>query len=279
MTEDVTERPSTACLTCHTPQPGQEWRRADDRYRTCSACLDRMRATLRDVIARYHRLNPDRAQDMDQQGRGSPGFGSRSPASEHVIAMRDWRSKSCETARDATTYVWDPQADRSPPLPPGVHGPVEPPGAYVEKREVWYGRDGRAHTEDARPPRSVPLSLASLATMVAEDRGMTPPTTRDVTELGRWLDVQLDYVTRQEWVTAVDEDLRGLAAQLRPVTGDGRRKIGNCPNTVEVGDRTRTCGATLYAPTNGSDTIGCRACGRVWLRREWLWLGDLLNAS
>ncbi len=298
-------RPTFACLTCPPPAEDRLWRPADGGYRTCAPCLDRLRTTLRDVVARYLRLSA-RPGDAGDVGRGSPGFGSRPPGSPHVMAMRDRRSKPCEIARDAVTYAWDPLADTM--LEPGQLGP--PAGAYVQRIEVWYGRDGRPHTEQERPPRSPEQVLWSLAEMVAELRGVRAPQRAQVcpavwwphthlfwnggrpqkerrapepwiTVLWRWLDNQLDWITRQDWVADVAEDLRDLDAQLRPVTGEpGGRRVGECPNTIDEGATTRPCRAPLFAPLRG-DTIVCSNpdCRRRWKRPEWEHLGRLLQSA
>lgn len=298
------ERPDSACVLCPPPNTDQPWRLADPGYRTCARCLDDLRATLRDVVARYLRLSA-RPGDTSPGGRGRPGFASRPPASEHVIALRDRRSKPCEVAWDATTYIWDPLAETV--LEPGQLGP--PSGAYVQKLEVWYGRDGRPHTEASRPPRSALQVLDGLAELVAEHRSMTPPTAASpcslvgrphthldwtaghpqparpadppIVRTWRWLDTQLDWVTRQDWAADFARDVRDVNSQLRPVTGDpGGRRIGECPNTIDEGETTRPCRTQLYAPLRG-DTIVCSNpdCARRWPRQEWERLGQLLQAA
>lgn len=239
---DTLARPSNACLCCLPPGPNRAWRPADPNYRTCSNCLDRIRETLADIVRRYLMLNPRPGASGEHGGRGAPGFGSRAPASEHIIAMRDRRS-----SRVART---------------------------------WLGRDGRLHQESERPPLSVHNVLDTIAWDVAEAREVTGPDERvDVQGLARYIDAQLDWLTRQDTVRDVDVALRELVAQLKPVTGDpGRRHIGLCPSVVDEGDTTRECGARLYAPLRG-DSIECGSCERVWPRSEWLRLGDLLEAS
>jgi len=270
---DSPERPTNSCLTCPRPRQDRAWRIADPGYRTCGACLDRIRDLLKDIVRR-HLLLDARPGAAGHHGRGTPGFGSRPPASPHIIVMTDWRSKSCEVSSDGVQYVWDPLADTV--LEPGQYGP--PAGAYVAKREVWYGADGRGHSEEERPPRSIPAALGALTSLIAEERAITPTTARTVPELARWLDQQLDWLTRQELVVDVVTELRELEAQLKPVTGDQRSRIGTCPNTLDEGEHSRECGAPLYAPTRG-DTIVCRACLREWPRPAWEQLGQMLQAG
>lgn len=272
---DTIERPSSACATCPPPSKVGHWRLADPSYRTCSSCYDKLRDDLKDIAARYLLLDATPGASGETGGRGAPGFGSRPSASPHIIVMTDWRSKSCEVAVDAIAYIWDPLADDT--LEPGQYGP--PGGAYVGKREVWYGRDGRGHSEQERPPWSVPATLAGLVFLVAEERGMDQLGMGTVADMVRWLDGQMDWITRQDMVTDFRDLLRTLVVQLRLATGDpSPRHIGLCPNTVDDGEQTRECGARLYAPLKG-DSIQCRTCSREWPRSEWLRLGDLLEAS
>lgn len=235
------ERPSRACLLCPPPRRVGAWRPADDGYRTCAGCLDHVREQLREVGARWEVLDPRPGAQGEHGGRGAPGFGSRSPGSDHVIAMRDDRSGT--TAR------------------------------------VWVGSDGKVHRESQRPPQSVRGVLGRMAFYVAEARDMTGPTPWSVPAIVGWLDVQLDWITRQEGVTDFARAVRELVTQLRPMTGEpGARKIGQCPNTLDEGEHTRECRADLRAPLRG-DEIRCRACGRRWPAAEWLQLGRTLQAA
>lgn len=256
---DTTTRPDGSCLLHHPPADGKPCARADDGYRTCSACLDRLRTALRDIRGLYANLNATPGAHGDVAGRATPGFTSRPAANLNVIVMRDRRSLPYEVARDTVDYVWDPDAD-----------------AYTEKRDVWIAADGRAHTEQARATLSVPATLAGIAQGIADLRHLTPPCAQ-VPDLVRWLDNQLDWLTRQDWVAEPAVELHRLVAQLRGVE-QPRRRIGECPNTLDEGDTTRQCKAPLFAPLRG-DTIVCHACGRRWERHQWLNLGDLLAAS
>jgi hypothetical protein len=239
---DLPPRPAAACLLCPPPHPGRPWRLADGGYVTCSDCYDRCRTLLADTARRWLLLNP-RPGQCGEPGRGTPGFGSRSPAADHIIVMRDKRSS-------ATAHV-------------------------------WLAHDGRIHAEAERPPLSVWSVLDTLCWEVAEARRVDgPDPVADVPDQTRWLDRHLDWITRQaEAATDLHTALRALGTQLRPVTGDpGRRLIGHCPVTIDDGDHTRECGARLYAPLRG-DRIACNACGEVWPRDKWLRLGLVLQAS
>lgn len=239
---DPNARPAWACLLCPPPRKVGAWRRADPGYLTCSGCYDRTRERLREVRDRYDRLDPSPG-GSGEFGRRPPGFGSRSPASDHVIAMRDARSSAVA--------------------------------------KVWTGRDGRVHRETEAPPLSVRNVLDTLAFDIAEQRGIEPPKPElDVAGLTRWLDHQLDWITRQPVAVDVDTALRALLRQLRPATGDpAPRHVGECPSVPDDDDgHPIPCGTRLYAPVKG-DTIRCNGCGRVWPRSEWLRLGTVLDGG
>jgi hypothetical protein len=91
------------------------------------------------------------------------------------------------------------------------------------------------------------------------------------------LDSHLGFVTTRPWVGQFNEDLTALLIQLTRAT-EPHHRIGPCPNTITDGDKTRVCGAMLYAPTTGG-VIQCWAvrCQRTWTRREWLRLADDLT--
>lgn len=270
---DTTEpRPSWACQLHRPPKPGQSWMKADPSYTTCGGCLNNLRSTLRDIGDLYARLDATPGGSGEHGSRGAPGFGSRPPASLTVVAMRDRRTLPYALARDAVTYVFDPNADHV--LQPGQLGP--PRGEFTERREVWYGADGRPHQESDHGVLSVPATLAGIAAGIADMRELQAPA-GGVPEVVRWLDGQLDWLTRQDWVGEPAGELHRLAAQIRGVN-EPRRRIGTCPNVIDEGATTRPCTAPLYAPLR-TDSISCNACKRVWHRSEWLRLGDLLNAA
>ena len=253
ITED--DRPDYACCLHRPPDEGYDWKPADEGYRTCSPCLDRLRSIMRDVRTRYQRLDPSPGRGGDGS-RGAPGFASRSPASDHVIAFTDPRSS--QTAR------------------------------------VWVDRAGRACCEDERPPVSVRGELDILAWDVAEQLGHDGPDDRaDVAALLAWLDGKLDLVTRDAGLSEqVARTVRALQSVLKPLTGEPRpRYIGHCPAVVEVcpdlGFRPAydadpgvpvTCGARLYAPPRG-DRVVCRHCNAKWPREAWEALGRALQAA
>jgi hypothetical protein len=273
------DRPDSACMTHRPPTKGRPWAQADPGYRTCSRCHQRIHEWLSPITVDadgrpdsipglYAMLSPLPGVGGGGQRR-APGFGSRSPANDHILAIRDKRSKSHEVARDGVEYVWDPDAD---------NGPNEPPGAYIDKRDVWYGSDGKAYREETNPVLSVPHLLGSWVQLIAEQRDATPGN-GDVAKLCSWLDKHLDWITRQDDVAEFADDLRTLHSQLRAI-GQKRSRIGECPNTIDTGDTSKQCNAALYAPLYG-DSIKCWApdCGRVWHRPDWEHLGRLLQVE
>lgn len=238
------KRPDGACLTHRPPKPGQSWRRADSSYRTCSACYDRLHKWLSpigvddegrsdNIPVLYAAL--DATPGGNGHGRRAPGFGSRSPGSDHVISIRDRRSKSYEVARDGVEYVWDPDVDNGIPWSPG---------AYVEKRDVWFGSDGKAYREETSPARSIPHVLGSWVQLVSEEREVKPGT-GDVADLCVWLDRNLDWITRQDWVDEFHTDLQDLRGRLRTATGNGGQSpVGYCIELLDTGE----CRAPIYMP-------------------------------
>jgi hypothetical protein len=162
---------------------------------------------------------------------------------------------------------------------------MDPRSATGDNARTWRGSDGRLYRESEHPPLSIFSVLDTIAWDIAEARGYSGHKQLSVQGLCTWLDAQLDWLTRRADVVALHGTLRSLVNQLRPATGEPRKRIGFCPNTIDEGEKgTRECKAPLYAPTHGSysivaNTIHCRACGRSWSRAEWLRLADLLDAS
>lgn len=171
--------------------------------------------------------------------RGAPGFGSRAPGSDHIIAMMDRRSSA--------------------------------------ESHVWVAADGKIHREDSNPPLSVFSVLDTWVWDVAERRDFDHRQLSSVKTVCQWLDNQLDWMCRQDSIVDFHEDIRKLLKQLRPVTGAKAVYIGSCPNVPE-GPRPVVCGARLYAPQTG-ETITCGACGQRWTRSGWEKLAqDLADA-
>ena len=272
---DPLARPAWACVLHSPPKRVGAWIPADSGYTTCSGCDTGLRERLDDVGARYLQLDSRLGATGGYGSRGAPGFASRPPCNLHVVSLRDPRSSA-----DA---------------------------------KAWVAGDGRVHRESQRPPLSVYGVLSCVGWQIAEHQGVTGPDDRaDVYGLLRWIDNNITYAARHaELVLELDAAARSLLGQLRPVTGDARRRIGTCPGEVTAGcahcgcastqhdndgdprrcnvaycdcpgfavpteSASTICAAPLYAPLNGSDVIVCGACHARWERADWLRLGDLL---
>lgn len=214
---------------------------ADSGHRTCLYCANDLSDMLNSIANRYDVLNAKPAGVQELGGRGAPGFGSRAPASEHIIAMMDPRSS--EVAR------------------------------------IWKGSDGRIHSESERPPMSVYSTLLTEVYDVAERRNMSLPEMTGVRNLAEWLLRHIDWITRQESVSEFHDTIKRLERQLKPLTGDpAPHRVGNCPQPVERNGQEVRCDSVLYVP-EASDTVTCRGCKSEWRRPEWAQLGGLLEAS
>lgn len=244
--------PDDACLTHHPPSASQPWQRASPGYRTCGPCCDRMHEWLsrasRDedgwpdgIPGLYAMLDPRPRRTLTSRDIRRPQRWGRSPAVDHIVAMRDARTA-------ARIYPHDPCA--------------APAILQSWVRYVWEERFDAAALEQPDYLQRVRELLASAT---------------NVNTAAAWLDRQLDWLTRQEVITEFHEELRELRSALRNV-GSRRVKIGHCPNTIDEGQRTRECGAALFVPLY-SDVITCWApdCRRRWTRDQWLALGDLMD--
>lgn len=213
----MTDRPAGACLTHRPPKPGRPWCRADDGFTTCGQCYSRLHTWLSPISVDedgvpmsipglYATL--DAAPGSAGTGRRAPGFGSRSPANDRVVAMRDPRTVAiadgdpCSAAsvlRAWVTYVWDERYD---------HAALDLPDYRKRRREL-------------------PTSVDAAAV---------------------WLDNNLDWLTRQTTVTDLHDELRELIRQLRSArpggVADQDRPVGHCIEMLESGE----CKTPIYMP-------------------------------
>ena len=216
---DPLSRPAWACATCPPPRRGA-WTQSDSKFATCTGCSSRMREHISEVGERYLKLDARPGAYADARGRRPPGFASRPPANLGVIAVRDPRSSA--------------------------------------DSRVWLARDGRVHREEERPPRSVHSVLSTLCWSVAEARDIPGPDDRDdVHALLRYLDRLVDqHITRDaELAVEVDAELRSLVGMLRPMTGDRRVQIGQCPQMVEGESGLQRCPAKIPSPMVNIHTV------------------------
>lgn len=86
------------CAVCSTQQKP---RRATPGYHTCNTCADKLRDAISEIPGQYVALTDVEAllPQSGDDGRRGPGFGSRSPARDIVIAVTDWRTTWTEDDR------------------------------------------------------------------------------------------------------------------------------------------------------------------------------------
>ena len=204
--QEVLQRPPGTCLIHQRPKTGTAWRRADPGFTTCSQCYDRLHRWLSplgvdaegrtdNIPGLYAALDP--APGNSGPGRRAPGFGSRSPGSDRVIAMRDSRTTAVDdhdpcsataVLRAWVAWVWDERYDDQ------------------ALNQLDY------HQRRAELPTTVP-------------------------EAALWLDRNLDWLTRQETVIDLHAELRELRRQLRGATGNGGGKpVGHCFEILADGE-------------------------------------------
>jgi len=142
-------------------------------------------------------------------------------------------------------------------------------------------RDGRVHTESTRPPLSVWLVLVTEATDVAERRELSAlpgVPCRAVRVSGP----PYDWWCRQPDVGAYFGRLRALVDSC-PRDPAGReeprsRPFARCPNTLDLGEHTRTCGGPLYPRRRVLQSSGARRVGGLD-RPEWAASGCCLRSA
>src|SRR5688500_6444370 len=123
----------TECTICH--------RRAD--HAACDSCLRRLFDDLREVTIQYRRLDPN-PTGVAEAGRRAPGFRSQSPANDHVIALRDrrTRAKNRGDLQNAHTFMADWLAVVQFERGTALRSPVSIEAAYYAllANQDWIGR-------------------------------------------------------------------------------------------------------------------------------------------
>lgn len=115
------------------------------RFAACDRCLQKLYDDLRNITLEYQRLDPNPTGVADA-GRRAPGFKSQSPANDHVIALRDrrTRAKVAGDLQNAHTFMADwvayIQAERGMAL----RSPVSIEAAFFTLRthSDWIERQG-----------------------------------------------------------------------------------------------------------------------------------------
>lgn len=268
---DLTTR--AACvLGCRTttgdPFPAQRG------YLTCDLCADQLRDALDEIVDLYRRLDPVKAPASGTQRRDfAPGFGSRSPARDGVLALTDPRTHATEdgdphSVREILTSWADNVRDDI-----GLTDQL----AGTARREARLLAGWLDHT--ARQPWADPFTddAQRLRDQVA---GLLTRTRRTVETEAAFLVRWWNHITRQEWVTDLADEVYELRHQLRAAAGtaDPSVPIGSCPTPLPDLDEGGevACGALLRARL-GADRITCGRCGTSWPREHWDDLRDDLG--
>lgn len=146
--------------------------------------------------------------------------------------------------------------------------------SLTDLRSRWDIDTGR--TDGLIPPLEV---IGGWAANLRDELGAQHTDRPQMSVDAAYLVRHVGHIVRQRWVVQMWLEVKATRDQLRAITGQPRpRCIGLCPNLVQDGESHQECRARLYAPTSG-DTISCRSCGRDWPRREWAFLGGLLEAG
>lgn len=239
---------------------------AQHGYRTCDPCADTLRADIQELVRLYPELVRAAVPSGVPAGvRGTPGYGSRSPARDTVLVLTDRRTRADEDG--------DP------------HSVLEILASWADNiRE-----DTGMSTPDADAKRQGKLlvgwldftaaqpwasrldtPLDQLRAEVAEQLGLTE---RTVAGEAAFLVEWLDFITRQYWVADLAEEVRGLLGMVRAATGTAEPSIpvGTCPETGEtIG---APCGARLRVRAD-AEWITCPRCRTRWPRANWDELSD-----
>lgn len=262
----------TLCvLGCRAPG-GDPWP-AQSGYLTCDPCAAELRSTLLEIVELYALLDEALLPGASEGGtRGSPGYGSRSPARDSVLAMTDPRSRPEEEGDPLPVLdVLGSWADNvredvglvPREIPEGLRQEGGLLAGWLDytANQVWAVGILDKLTE-ARKAISVTLGIAE----------------RTVSGEAHFLLQWQDWITRQYWVADLGEEAGVLRHQLRGVLGLHERSVpvGACPIKIRDNGVVRPCGASLRARLGG-ESITCRSCGTSWPRAFWDMLGDALG--
>jgi hypothetical protein len=260
------EDPNHRCLLGCRTRTGEPFP-VQHGYRTCDPCADELRADIQELARLYPELVRAAVPGggVLAGGRGTPGYGSRSPARDTVLVLTDRRTRAeddgdphsvlailsgwADNIRDDTGMgALEPEAQRQGQLLVG-----------------WL--DFTAHQPWAG---NLNTPLGQLRDEIAEQLGLRA---RTVAGEAAFLVEWFDYVTRQYWVDDLASEVRGLLGMVHAATGmaESSVPVGTCPTPDEA--TRQPCGARLRVRPD-ADRITCPRCRTRWPRASWDELSD-----
>lgn len=250
---------------------------AQHGYLTCDRCTGRLIDALRELVDLYGLLDDALLPGSTNTGtRASPGYGSRSPARDAVLALTDSRTTALEDGDPRS--VLDILASWADNVREDVG--MVPREITSEIRRDVTRLLGWLEWTSAQPwAARVDKRVTELRDQVAALVGLHHRTVAgEAGLLLRWM----DHITRQYWVSDFAEEVHELHHQVRTALGEQERSIpvGPCPNRITdpVTHRAGQCGAGLRARLT-SERITCRACGASWPRETWEKLSGVNGTS
>jgi hypothetical protein len=262
---------SPCVMGCRAPS-GQPYP-AQQGYLTCDPCAAELRSMLAEVVELYALLDDAMVPGSTEgPGRGSPGFGARSPARDGVLALTDPRSRWTEdgdvhSVLEVLSSWADNVREDAGLVPRDIDEAARNDGRLLAGWLDWTAQQGWA--------TGVLDKLTELRHAVATTLGMAQRTVSgEANFLIRWL----DWITRQYWVADLGDEVRQVRDQLRTALGVQERSVpvGTCPAVVRDESGEHACGAGLRAKLGG-ERITCRSCGTSWPRERWDELRDALG--
>jgi hypothetical protein len=248
---------------------------AQHGYLTCDRCTGRLFDALRELVGLYGRLAGALMPGAATTGtRGSPGYGSRSPARDGVLALTDARTVAQDEGDPHSVLEilasWaDNVREDTGMVPRDI--------TAAERRDVGRLLGWLDWTSRQRWARRIAARVAELRDDAAALVGLQERTvSSEAGLLLRWM----DHITRQYWVADFADEVHELHHQVRAALGELERSvlIGTCRERVHDPDtgRPRRCGQSLRASL-ASERITCRGCRASWPRDRWDELGDALG--
>jgi hypothetical protein len=188
-------------------------RESGERY-ACWGCINDHLRILRELELYVSVLVTMTTPRKGGGGRGAPGFSSTSPANDDVLSALDPRSRPGHVDQDGDAMYSCPEDTRT-----------------------WV--------------RSIPGSLTSIATWIAEEKeqGLIYP--RTITRDLGYIRQALAWCAEQQWIDELASDIRELHGQARSLAGDKPQPpLGQCLNI--------TCEGNVYWVKTGARCSTCR---------------------